>query len=62
MCFGSYQNIGRDYLKGEIERMRKLMINIALDKGLAASETIEISRKLDRLLNQYLKDGNRNHF
>lgn len=49
-------------MKGEIERMRKLMINIALDKGLAASETIEISRKLDRLLNQYLKDGNRNHF
>lgn len=62
MCFGSKQNIGRDHLKDEIERTRKLMINIAINKGLAANETIEISRKLDRLLNQYLKDGNRNQF
>ena len=47
-------------MKDEIERTRKLMINIAINKGLAANETIEISRKLDRLLNQYLKDGNKN--
>lgn len=49
-------------MKDEIERIRKLMIDLATSKGLGANETIEISRKLDRLLNQYLKDGNRNQF
>ncbi|MCZ2257182.1 aspartyl-phosphate phosphatase Spo0E family protein [Sporosarcina sp. G11-34] len=38
------------------------MISIAINKGLAANETIEMSKKLDRLLNQYMREGNRNQF
>ena len=40
----------------EIERTREMMIATASSKGLGASETIEISRKLDALLNDYGSD------
>lgn len=40
-------------LREKIEFMRELMVNTATKKGLNASETIEVSRKLDALMNQY---------
>lgn len=40
-------------MQKKIELTRELMINTALVKGLNARETIEISRNLDALMNQY---------
>ena len=42
-------------MEKEIEKTRKLMINIASSTGLNSNETLEISRKLDTLINQYEK-------
>lgn len=40
-------------LEEEIEHTRELMIKTASIKGLGACETIELSRKLDALMNHY---------
>ena len=40
-------------MREEIELMRELMINTARKKGLNASETIEVSKMLDALMNQF---------
>ena len=40
-------------LEEEIELMREAMVGAADKDGLTADETIEFSRKLDNLINQY---------
>lgn len=40
-------------LEEKIELMREEMIEVAVEKGLTADETIWFSRKLDCLINQY---------
>lgn len=40
-------------LEEKIELMREEMIEVAVEKGLTAEETIGLSRKLDCLINQY---------
>ena len=42
-------------LEEEIERMREAMMDAAGKDGLTADETIEFSRKLDNLINQFDK-------
>lgn len=42
-------------LLNRIESLRRSMIEVAIDKGFSSSESIEISRELDSLLNQYEK-------
>lgn len=46
-------------LEEEMELLRKKMMDAAIKKGLTAAETINFSRKLDDLMNQYeeLKKG-----
>jgi len=39
----------------KIEQLRQSMIEVAIKKGLSSHESIEISRELDDLLNQYEK-------
>ncbi|MGG2132024.1 MULTISPECIES: aspartyl-phosphate phosphatase Spo0E family protein [unclassified Bacillus (in: firmicutes)] len=39
-------------LLAEIEKIRELMMFIALEKGFTDSKTIEIIQKLDQLLNR----------
>ena len=40
-------------MEDEIERTRELMMETASSRGLESSETIDISRRLDVLLNDY---------
>lgn len=40
-------------LEEEIELMREAMVDAADKDGLTSEETIEFSRKLDSLINQY---------
>lgn len=40
-------------LEEEIELMREAMVGAAEKEGLTADETIEFSRKLDNLINQF---------
>lgn len=40
-------------LEKEIELVREEMMNAATKKGLIADETLEFSRKLDDLMDQY---------
>lgn len=40
-------------MEDEIERTRELMMETASCKGLNSCETVDISRKLDTLLNDY---------
>ena len=42
-------------LEEEIELMREAMVGAAAKDGLTADETIEFSRKLDNLINQFDK-------
>ncbi len=42
-------------LLNRIEILRRSMIEVAIDKGFSSTESIEISRELDNLLNQYEK-------
>lgn len=42
-------------LLNRIEILRRSMIEVAVDKGFSSTESIEISRELDNLLNQYEK-------
>lgn len=42
-------------LLNRIESLRRNMIEVANEKGFSSNESIEISRKLDNLLNQYEK-------
>ncbi|GAA4071226.1 MAG TPA: aspartyl-phosphate phosphatase Spo0E family protein [Bacilli bacterium] len=42
-------------LLNRIESLRRSMIEVAIDKGFSSNESIEISRELDNLLNQYEK-------
>jgi len=46
-------------LEEEIELLREEMMKAATEKGLTAAETIEFSRRLDNLMDQYagLKKG-----
>ncbi|WP_066192746.1 MULTISPECIES: aspartyl-phosphate phosphatase Spo0E family protein [Gracilibacillus] len=37
----------------EIERLRKEMTEVALQKGMTSEESLQISQKLDGLLNDY---------
>lgn len=39
----------------EIEQKRREMEDLALEKGLGASEVLKVSEEFDQLLNQYLK-------
>ncbi len=39
-------------LEEEIEQLREAMLIVADEMGLTADETLEISRQLDRLINQ----------
>ncbi|OEH91378.1 aspartyl-phosphate phosphatase Spo0E family protein [Bacillus solimangrovi] len=48
-----------DYLQTLIGITRKEMIQIGLEKGLDAKETIEQSKKLDVILNRYQKEINK---
>ena len=45
-------------MEDEIERTRELMIGTVSSKGLESCETIDISEKLDALLNEYLLGEN----
>ena len=40
-------------LVSEIERLRKEMSEVALQKGITSKESLDISQKLDKLLNDY---------
>ncbi|MBM7679364.1 aspartyl-phosphate phosphatase Spo0E family protein [Gracilibacillus alcaliphilus] len=40
-------------LVNEIERLRKEMSEVALQKGITSKESLAISQKLDKLLNDY---------
>lgn len=40
-------------LKEEIESIRESMIRVALKKGLSDKETMELSQKLDDVMNKY---------
>lgn len=42
-------------LLNRIETLRRNMIEVANNKGFSSNESIEISRELDNLLNQYEK-------
>ncbi|WP_342509088.1 aspartyl-phosphate phosphatase Spo0E family protein [Sporosarcina sp. FSL K6-2383] len=42
-------------LEEEIEMMREAMMGAADKEGLIADETLELSRKLDSLMNQFDK-------
>lgn len=46
-------NRGGVLVEKEIEMTRKLMIDIASSTGLNSKETLEVSRKLDDLINHY---------
>ncbi|MBA2174366.1 aspartyl-phosphate phosphatase Spo0E family protein [Halobacillus locisalis] len=39
-------------LTSEIEHLRKRMVEVALEHGFASEESVELSQKLDTLLNQ----------
>lgn len=39
----------------EIETLRRKMMNIAVQEGLTSTEALNLSRKLDQLLNNYEK-------
>lgn len=41
------------YLLTQIEMLRKRMIEIAILEGLTSEESLNLSRELDRLLNEY---------
>ena len=44
-------------LEEEIELLREEMMNTANKKGLTAAETLEFSRRLDNLMDQYQYSG-----
>lgn len=43
-------------LMEQLEEARKQMIQCASEKGLSDQSTIQLSKELDRLLNQYYKE------
>ena len=45
--------LNRTDLLDKIENLRCNMIEVANEKGFSSNESIEISRELDNLLNQY---------
>ena len=47
------RNRGGVLVDKEIEKTRKLMIDVASTTGLTSNETLEVSRKLDDLINHY---------
>ena len=53
MVSANNRNRGGVLVENEIEKNRKLMIAIASSTGLNSNETLEISRQLDTLINQY---------
>ena len=53
MVSANDRNRGGVLVENEIEKTRKLMIAIASSTGLNSNETLEISRQLDTLINQY---------
>ena len=42
-----------EVLLKKVELTREKMIQVALEKGVSHKETIELSKELDRLLNEY---------
>jgi stage 0 sporulation regulatory protein len=42
-----------EYIWQEIEHLRNQMIEIVKKKGLTSKEALQISRNLDKLLNEY---------
>ncbi|MFJ8066517.1 aspartyl-phosphate phosphatase Spo0E family protein [Psychrobacillus sp. NPDC096426] len=42
-----------ELLLKKVELTREKMIQVALEKGVSDKETIELSKELDRLLNEY---------
>ncbi|MEQ6377970.1 aspartyl-phosphate phosphatase Spo0E family protein [Bacillaceae bacterium S4-13-58] len=40
-------------LMQEIEILRRKMMNTAVQEGLTSTQALDLSRKLDRLLNRY---------
>jgi hypothetical protein len=47
--------VDRTLLESKIERTRDQMVTTGMDKGLSHPDTIELSQKLDRLLNEQMK-------
>ncbi|MBH0228949.1 aspartyl-phosphate phosphatase Spo0E family protein [Halobacillus yeomjeoni] len=45
-----------DPLMIEVERLRKRMSEIAVEKGFSSEESVRISQRLDQLLNQIQRD------
>ncbi|WP_238378732.1 aspartyl-phosphate phosphatase Spo0E family protein [Halalkalibacillus sediminis] len=43
----------KETLQQQIEAVRKQMILIATEKGYTSQESVEVSQKLDDLLNEY---------
>lgn len=50
------QVAGKDPRIAEVERLRKKMTRVALEKGLTSVESVKISQDLDALLNEVQKD------
>lgn len=52
----------KDSLEDKIESTRAAMVYAAIKEGLSAAETIELSRKLDGLLNEFDMFKSRDQF
>lgn len=48
-------NYGEELLK-EISMKKRELVNIAMDKGIASTETIECSQELDELINSFYRN------
>lgn len=48
--------MSKDNLK-EIEKLRKKMIEVGMSKGFTHRDTVKLSKKLDKLLNEKMKMG-----
>jgi hypothetical protein len=49
------QQMDKLLLESDIERTREEMVSVGMSKGLAHPETVELSQKLDCLLNKLSK-------
>lgn len=47
----------KDELQVHIESVRKKMISVGMLKGFTSDETIKLSKKLDCLINQQMKQN-----
>lgn len=46
----------REELLKEISIKKRELVNIAMDKGIASTETIECSQELDELINSFYRN------